>query len=212
MILVFNLKNAHLPQENMLFSASFNDLVTAKRCLLDVSSWARNISVWVTNGWCPPLTREASCPGVSNLKQGALRAAPVPVGSHSRSRPLLSLPVSLCTVPTESPVASCHCCAHLPYFAIALGQTEISWSSQHVFLFVNGLKLRKHWKSTVLGGKRKYRGFVPARKRGTKLSPRVIYYPFQRAGSRIATRQFAPLGLQTTPNSLIQVQLKFFAR
>lgn len=80
----------------------------------------------VTDGCCLPLSREASRPGVTNPEQGALRAAPEAVGSHSRSGPLLSLPVSLCTVPAEPPVSSRHCSAHLPYFAIVLGQTEIS--------------------------------------------------------------------------------------
>lgn len=143
------------------------------------------------------------------LRLRGLTAAPDPSS--------LSLPVSPCTVPAEPPVASRHCSEHLPYFAIALGQTEISWSSQHVLLFVNGSKLRKHWKSTVLRGKRKYRGFVPARKSGTKLSPRVIYYPFlggwfsHRSLPHWACRPlriFLPKSLQAPG----QVLLKFFAR
>lgn len=59
--------------------------------------------------------------------------------------------------------------------------------SQHVLLFLNGSKLEKKKRERnienqlFLRGRRKYVGFVTARKSGTKLSPRIIYHPFLRA-------------------------------
>lgn len=106
---------------------------------------------------------------------------PRPWGLKAAPRPQLSLPLSPCLGLAESPVTLHQGFAHLPYFAITLGQTEVCLSSQLMLLFKNGSKLKKHRGSTVLRGRRKYGGFVTARKSSTKLSPGIIYSPFLKA-------------------------------
>lgn len=141
----------------MLFSASFSDLVVATWCLQDVSSGTRRYRClkWPMFGAHLWIMQDSHI-GVINPERWApptlklllrLWGLPVSPGPH------LSLPV--CTLPSESPVILQHCFEHFTYFAVALGQTEICWSSPHVLLFLNGSKLKKHWTFTALRGRKK---------------------------------------------------------
>lgn len=89
--------------------------------------------------------------------------------------------MSLCSVPSESPVTLHHCFTHLPLLCYSFGTNWNVLKLPRCASLLKWLKAeKKHWKSTILR-RRKYVGFVTARKSGTKLSPRIIYYLFLRA-------------------------------